>query len=697
MSVDKYEDLPAILSELQDGNLEIFEENTAPSVLVLGTASKGVAEKQVQVVRAQEEENRFGKTGTLARGMYEALSGGAQNLYVERIGARSAILFGIGTDDMGANPTSIETLLKDKDAADLYLVRYMTPATLGPNAKLGHLQIKNALGVLVYDNNPGGQSLDAGEVTVSGEFIGGSDIGNVADPEDFVSLRDIAMDKIADSATFAAEAVAVGTYDLGVEPNAGTVLVKLDGEEIANTAFTVVGMDVILNDSTIADNKEVVIDFEKDADAAHNLRDGADGDALSQMELYEALDQAYERLEATEFDFIVPMGIALDAANVEDGDMIVLSADEKIPAGMRYPVAGEKGDALGKIFKEEYDGEFFYFWDIDGDGQAEIFPSVGAASATTKINGEVFEAGDFKEVNFGYQLANFCYTASSNEFNVLGVIGARLPKSFSTKDISRWVGKEPQYDTDGVMIADGTGLAGNKFTAGKVNHKKGFFATSDGHYQGASGEASGAVEVDRGGKPVDIGRYLSIYAMPMTFFNNIDETGFGYTATGAAYYAGFVSTLAVQFAPTNKVAPRSATPFKLSKAKLNTLTKYRMVSIKEKNGVLRFTDAPTASRKVSDYNRLTHIRVVNDCVDAVREVGTPYIGGPNTPVSRSSLEKAIIEQLELRQKAGVIQRFEIKISATQKQSIEGDAIVELVIVPPYELRKIRVITTLAKQ
>lgn len=697
MTVDRYENLPAIISEIQDGAFKIVVNNTDPSVLVLGTASKGVSEKPIQAKKAQEAEARFGLAGTLTRGMYEAAAGGATNIFQMRIGAKSAILYGVGTDDQVSNPTSIETLLKDADAADLYFVRYLNPITRGPNEEVGRLIVKNATGQVVFDNNPGGQPIDLGEVMISGDFIGGANIGVVSDSSSFISLREIAKDRVSVTDTFAAVAVAPASFTLSHVPNVGSVKVFLDNVEVAKADFTISSDVLTFVDQTDADNKEVKVLFDYDAAAALNLRDGSDGVDLSNMELYEALEKAYQVIETEEFKHLIPMGALLDAPNVVDGDIAILSSNTRIPVGQRYPVAGSKGDVLGKLFKEEYEGEFFFFWDINGDGVAEIFPSVGAANSTHKISGEPLTAADFKEVNFAYQLANACFVNSSNEYNVLGVIGTSVPSSMSTKDISLWVGKEPIYDTDGAIVSNGSGLLGNKHMVGKMNYKPGFFATDAGILPGASAASSGGVLTDRVGNAIDIGRYISVYCYPQTFTNPVDTTGYGYIANGAAYYCGMVAALIPQSAPTNKVAQGADSLVKLPKAKLDSLAKFHFVGLKQKNRVFRISDAPTAARPGSDFVRLSTVRVVDKIIDIVREVAAPYIGEANSTQARLSLETNLRQRLLLEQKDNLMQRFEVKVSATTKQRIEGDCDVELVIVPPFEMKKITVYTSLAKE
>ena len=63
-----------------------------------------------------------------------------------------------------------------------------------------------------------------------------------------------------------------------------------------------------------------------------------------------------------------------------------------------------------------------------------------------------------QEVNFAYQLANFCFVLSVYDNEVDGVIGVRPPRSSSRKDIAFWIGKEPTLDSDGKIIVNGSGL-----------------------------------------------------------------------------------------------------------------------------------------------------------------------------------------------------------------------------------------------
>ncbi len=706
MAIDQFENLPGILADLQDGGLTITESASGPRVLVLGTSSKGPSERKVRVTRNQESEALFGTDGNLVRGMYEARSGGAAETFLYRLNTLSAILYGVGTSNQVTNPTSIETLLKDGSAADLYLIRYTTPATLGPNATVGRLKVMNALDELVYDNNPGGTPVDTGEVIVAGNLTGGADIGDLGDEDDFISMRDVAGDTTAVvGETLAGTYAGLALNNQALDNNnvvAGTVKLYIDGEEQAASAFTLdtaTNPDEIDIDAGLTYTLGVVtVDYEYDASTLYSLRDGRDGVDPSKMELYEALDEAYRTLESDEIDFVVPMEAFLDDSNVVDGDVLVLSSDETIAAGRAYPVPGSTGDGLGKLYKEEFEGSNYYFWDINGDGVAEIYPSVGDASATTKIDGTDLETADFKEVNFAYQLGDFCFRISLNDNFCLGMIGTSMPASNSVRDVALWAGKDPTLDSvTGDVLVNGSGLLGNKFMAGTTTRSPGFYATFTGNLPVGDFDSNSDIITDFGGHKIDIGKYLSIFSAPFVFFNDFDESGLGYQANGAAFYAGFVSSLAFRSAPTNKAVLGVRAPFRLFKPKLNSLSGAKYVTTKQKEGLLKIADSPTAARQDSDYQRLTTIRIVAGAIDIVRRVGDPYLGEPNTKLRREALETSLRKELADYAKAGNLQRFDIRVLATPTQVIQGDQTIELELVPAFELRKITVVTSLAKQ
>jgi len=637
-----YTNLPQILEERLDGNLITAVESADPVTLVIGTAGQGPSETVYPVERPSDANSAFGGEGTLTRGMFEVNTAGAERIYLYRIGATAARL-----DYVGGGIT-IETIQKDDEAGADYELFWDHSA--------GRLRVwRTSDGELVYDNNPSypSQAVDEGEVSVTGSATSlgtETDIGSLASP---VTL-----------------AAADG---LGGTPAA---------------VYTA----------------------------------GTDGLNLSRMETYEALYNAYEDLEDQAVDIIVPMNVFLDDENIMD--KTEATASGLAPTGNSYPTVGETDDVLGKLYVEEYDGENYFWWwfptqpnaDADTDfaagSGAQIYPAgVGLADATHTPDGTELAGSDFHEVNFAYQLANFCYNQSSDIVEMTGVIGVKPPVSYAPREVSRWVGKLPTTEINvntGVEVINinGSGLLGNKFMVGR----NGSAAASgipgliidgvDGRYGGGfiatdSGFLDGTQQKDDNDALIDIGQFISVVSAYPVLANSSATSA--YVATGAPSYGGFYSALPANSSPANKVLPFVQLPFRLKIAKVDTLAGAGYVMFHSKPKGIVISDAPTASRAESDYRRLTTVRIVKAVVDDIRAVADPFIGGEGglSDLRLAALESKIGDRLQQRVKDLFLIRYDKSLSSTPIQRVLGQAVLELVLVPAFEFRKLTVVVSLA--
>ena len=640
-----FDNLPGIFEEKLDGNLTIVPVNDDPIIMVLGTASQGDSETIYRVDRVSDAARIFAKNGTLIRGLYETSVAGGNNIYLFRLGATAAKLEGIGTAAPGG--ITVETIRKDDSAGSDYYIFFEASAS----QRLRVWRVSDE--ELVYDNYPAypSERVDLGEVSVYG------------------STTDT-------------------TTDFGDLPGSGNELTleEADGEGAGPASFTA----------------------------------GTDGLELSRMELYEALYNSYQLLEDAEIDVVLPMNVYLDDLNVMDLSPTQIGASGYNLVGLSdYPTAGSKQDALGRVYVEEYEGVNYFWWWFPSDptetdqetlftvtdGGANIYPSVGSATALLKSDGTALAASDFHEVNFAYQLANFCYKQSRDNTEMTGVVGVLPPTSFSLRDVSLWVGQLPstEEDSDGntVVATNGSGLLGNKFMSGRI-------ATSDltahtiggvaGLYNGGfiateTGWLDDSQLSDNNDHLVDIGKYISVVASYPVLANPSRTTS--YTATGASTYGGFYSTLPPQSAPTNKSLRNVRLPFRINKAKLDQMAGQRYVTFHAKPQGIVISDAPTSARPDSDYQRLSTVFQVKACVDAIREGGEPFLGEGMSGAQIAALGTAVDSSLKALVKIGVIARYDHQVSVTPAQSILGQATVELKIVPAFELRQITVVVALA--
>jgi hypothetical protein len=440
-------------------------------------------------------------------------------------------------------------------------------------------------------------------------------------------------------------------------------------------------------------------------DAGWTFVAGTDGVNCSRMEVYEKLYDAYQVLDFAEADIIVPMDVYLDDLNVAD-----LSGAEITALGLdtlsAYPTQGANDDALGKIFTQEIQGINYFWWDMDGDGVAEIFPSVGSASATTDSNGVTLVAADFHEVNFGYQLAEFCHRATKQWQFMIGMIPFKLPTGFSLRAMSIWIGKEPSYDINAATQEEelnssadnGTGLLGNKFMAGRDDFRGGvgrggFIATEGSRPVGSW--MDGTEVLDENEHVVDIGKHLSVLGAVGVHTNNF--SGEAYISTINASYAGMVSALRPESAPTNKVIRQLRLIRNVKGFKLDELAGMRIVSLVQKPKGVVITDAPTGARPDSDYQRLSTVRIVKHIVKRIRVASDPFIGEPNSGAQQQALQTIIETELQQQVTNQAILRYDISISSTPAQRVAGQAVVNLILVPSGELRQIPVTISLAPE
>lgn len=621
-----YTNLPGIFPYHIDGNLQQSAVNQNPTVLILGTSSRGSAETIYSVINVSDAARNFDRRdGTLIKGLYEAVSGGAENIKLFRIGAESATLATVGTG------VTIETVEKDLTVGEDYKLFWEDTT--------GRLRVwRVSDDELIYDNNPAYPSaaIDLNEVSVSGTATVGP--GNI-----------------------------------------GTLLVPItmaEADAVNGAAYTA----------------------------------GNDGILLSRMELFEHLFVAYNLLENESVDIVLPQNAYLDDDSVYDmttAEVAALQVSAPWAAASVYPTAGTFYDALGEVFAQEYQGKWYFWWDLDRDDVAEIYPSVGLATASKDAFGNSLGGADFHEANFGYQLANFCYRQSENNEEVIGVIGVKPPNSWSLKDVSNWIGKEPTVaedaNGDNVITVNGTGLFGSKWMVGRIAssgkpahivdgiaglYYGGFIATDDGWPDGSQ-------QSDLNEHLIDIGKHLSVVGAQTILAN--PSSASSYVATGVNAYAGLISGLPANSAPTNKIQPGVRLPFRIAISKLDTLAGYGYIMMHRKTKGIVVSDAPTASRPDSDYFRLTTVRIVKATVDAVRSAGEPFLGEGITGVRLAALETAINQQLVRLQKLGYLQRFEAAITATPTQQVQGICYVDLILVPAFELRQIVVRVSLAAE
>lgn len=721
-----FPNLPGTYVELVDGNLGIVEINPAPVVAVLGTAAQGAADALYPVARSADAANRFGATGTLIRGMYEVRFGGAQNVTLMRVGAKSAKLLHVG-DDAGTNGITIETFDKDDTAGqDLYIFwdhDVERLVIMDEDLTVLYEQLKDEI---ITDL---GSAFTSGSAAVSGTDIGTEEIPIRMDLVDIVGTRFVA-----------------GTDGVnGTQMDLFEALHKAYASLEASQLDFVVPMDTYMDTPNIADDSAIAVNYPITPFVALGAETTLD---LDHSRVNPASVKLFKSATGTgpytELSFI--FNRAAGANDVDQLEFAALTTDDVLHCYYTYMTI----DGL----------LYFRTWEESGETMFEWYHE--------KYRYDGDEVVTFHEANFAWQLANFCWNLTKNDNDAIGAIGVRPFRSTALKDLANWAGYLPVLDANGAVTTNGGGLAGNRWMAGKLvtvnsytfEDNDAFVGTSVTNYDLANSDIlAGSVKVTLDGTPetaftispgtgsggvdelvfedatgteaivvtywyvdssvtaqsgpgfyatsdeyadgtplspsVDIGRYISVVMAWPILFTPVDATGFGYIATGAPVYMGFVSQLAAHSAPTNKVLPGIASAFRLSKSRMDDLVSVHYVVFTPRERGTICIDAPTAATGTSDYQRLTTVRIVFETVKKLREVLNPFLGeGISTPqinAMQTTSDRVLTDLI----KDGFLQRAEASVTASAVERVQGKANLDLLLVPAFELRQIYITVSLS--
>ena len=243
-----------------------------------------------------------------------------------------------------------------------------------------------------------------------------------------------------------------------------------------------------------------------------------------------------------------------------------------------------------------------------------------------------------------------------------------------------YTGLKTSYSTHGVIGCSKLMSNNLQMVADKVNK----IASID--FNMYAKRPNGNDLLDRNNLPYHIGRAVSI-----TFFQTTVETtsNYNYTSTGAASYAGMVSTLPIEQSSTSQPINIASTTFDLTNSQLSKLTQAGIVTVKNSftQGFV-VTDGVTMAESTSPFRRLSVSRIINGVGTALRVAAEPYIGKQNHLANRNSLQTAIKSQLDAMLD-NLIERYDFKIVANNENNRLGILEIDYTIVPIYEIREVR--------
>lgn len=416
------------------------------------------------------------------------------------------------------------------------------------------------------------------------------------------------------------------------------------------------------------------------------FKSGADNIGAGWEKMYEVLDTALDDLETTQATGIYLGSVVFDAPNISEitkDKWSLVTAKDNV---MRF---------LRKVQNE--DGSIRYEWNnypvMYKDKTNPSKSTSDITMAQLDSSGSPIVAAKYHEVNFSHRLGMFCHNIVEDEGFILGTIGTTAPRSASTYDVNKWIGVAPTLDATGTVIANGSGLLGNKYmssqisevsTSGKVlkdARPKGFFYTD-------SGYPDGQVMVDSNGAPIDIGKYLSIVPAVVNMPN---FSGFGSTArttSGAAIYSALLSNVLAGDSTTNRLISGVTLPFVIKKNKLDDLAKAGYVTFVTKPAGVTVTSGEVPTWDGSDYQYISTTIIVGDIARKLRARVNPFLGKGLNDITLAAMNTAVEQVYQDAVESGAIRKFDFNIVQLPTVRGVGRVAIPSTIVPAFELRKV---------
>lgn len=408
-------------------------------------------------------------------------------------------------------------------------------------------------------------------------------------------------------------------------------------------------------------------------------------DGISRMEIFENVFRGLQTLENYRYrTFAAPEKATLNCP---------VSTTNTATGGTAYPAAESAWDKLGKVFIEDIDGKFEFYWDVDDDGAAEFW-SVNATdlSYSTQSKGGIdLSTAIFKVPNFAYVIA-YAMDRMHQEVRYVDAVVA-VEKPAIGRPFNEWYGAVPAFATDIegdiTVSTNGSGILGNKYIAGATDFRGGsayggFIRTTNPFFD------DGTELTDGSGNPIDIGKYLVLWATPEYFSvgNNVRFNRPYYKISPAAY-AAWRESLPLTVTPTMQDYPAlGVLTNRIPRAVIDKFAEMRLTLAKTTDAGIKILDGPVASLPISDYSRQGTMRTVEFIDRALRLKADRFIGRYLDTQEEQALQQDFTDVMNALVQNKVIKAGSARYYRTALSSITGEAFVNVQVIVPFELRKI---------
>jgi hypothetical protein len=163
-------------------------------------------------------------------------------------------------------------------------------------------------------------------------------------------------------------------------------------------------------------------------------------------------------------------------------------------------------------------------------------------------------------------------------------------------------------------------------------------------------------------------------------------------AYSASAVAGLIAALAVQSSPTNKVLKVPGLTTDYSDGEIKNLLNNRVLVLEKKSG---YRVVKGISTDTGPFKQISVRRIVDYAKEGVRRATLPYIGRLNNARVRGAMQGTLngfLSQMLLDEQ---LTDFQLEVTATREQEINGIAVVTLYLKPTFSIDYIKVIMNLS--
>lgn len=666
--------------EIVDGSLLPIASVPEDLVVVVERAYSGPSDTIYIVQDLTEAKMLYGDKSPIINLANRTRAGKAQNIALFRIGGGAHQYINIFGES-----TSLRLTEESVDAAKNLKV-YIGPEPQNP--KLDAVVIYEGSRI-IYSNVLGGE-INSYKVVIDGfnKQTNTLRVGTLKEPVPFTEILNYVGGTVTTSAV-ASEGTVDGNQWVkvdvanvaGLTVNAldSVKIQKLNGDLVTfkvssdKTSFLinpkVSGND---NPNDVASGDTLSITYNKAA-TAEELKaagieyiPGKDSINANVKEIYEALDEALEKLELLPTKAVVA-GDWFNIPNIAEG--------AKAPNRLDYllKTENEYGETVYNWSEHKYE---YKHTGVDG----VVTTTTDITLADLDPNGQPILVKEYNEVDFTHRLGMFTHRRleDGNFLNI--IIGAKGPINRSPKALVDWVGASPVRDLQGNIVENGSGLLGHRLMVGTTDYRGGYFATS-------TGFVDGDILVDRTGFPIDLGKHISIVISQVGSATSPDVV-----TSGAAAYAGLVSNLTPGESTTNAALTGLFLSSDIKESKRRELSAAGYVVFLEKPKGLCVYSGDLATRDNSDYDYISTAIAVSEVSKLITNTADPFIGKGLDIIALTALKTNLTTVMANAQKAGWFISYEFRIRRDGPNTI----LIPFVIEAKDELRQISSLVRLTR-